>query len=122
MGNFSKRGEIKTTRKYILKTFYQSFQIKSMDFDSFFASAEFKAGLIITIAVVILISILFVVDGFCCAVGSKPKNYQKKNLQRHCQILMDSMQRIWNSMEMTCIQRPMGHYRKKYRILSSCQL
>ena len=22
----------------------------------------------------------------------------------------------------TCIQRPMGHYRKKYRILSSCQL
>merc|ERR1712008_550226 len=70
--NFSKRGEIKTTRKFILKVFYLSFQIKSMDFESFFASAEFKAGLIITIAVVIL-----VVDGFCCSVGSKPKNYQK---------------------------------------------
>ena len=48
-----------------------------MDFESFFASAEFKAGLIITIAVLILVSVLFVVDGFCCSVGSKPKNYQK---------------------------------------------
>ena len=48
-----------------------------MDFESFFASAEFKAGLIITIAVLILVSVLFVVDGFCCAVGSKPKNYQQ---------------------------------------------
>ena len=51
-----------------------------MDFESFFASAEFKAGLIILIAVVILISILLVVDGHCCAVGSKPKNY-KQNME-----------------------------------------
>ena len=48
-----------------------------MDFDKIFESAEFKAGLIIAILVVILLIVLLVLDGWCCAVGSKPRNYQQ---------------------------------------------